>query len=157
MQITESELAEIRTRYHADKIVLTGGGFDLIHCGHLDFLEASKRLGDVLVVALANDKELRIRKGTSRPIIAESLRARLVDALKPVDYTLVRADSDLANSLLAVAYVLCPDVLVLYADIPAAILAQFKSALPRTEVVIDRQVKVDSTTDIIQRLQRLDK
>ena len=153
MVIIESDLAMVRARHRNEKVVLTGGGFDILHCGHLDFLEAAKQLGDVLVVALANDDELRARKGYGQPVINESNRARMVSALRTVDYAVVREGAELADSMIAVAAALQPDVLVLYADIPSQIFKRISKALP-CAVIINDQKKTDSTTDIIRRSQK---
>lgn len=71
------------------KIVFTNGCFDLVHLGHIDYLEKSKALGDILVVGLNSDKSINIIKGEHRPIIDEVSRARLLAALQFVDYVVL--------------------------------------------------------------------
>ncbi len=70
-------------------IVLVGGTFDLIHPDHIEFLEKSKKLGKILVVCITKDREVRERKGPTRPIYDEKSRAKIVSALCVVDYVFV--------------------------------------------------------------------
>ncbi|MBQ0828091.1 adenylyltransferase/cytidyltransferase family protein [Streptomyces tagetis] len=68
-----------------DRAVLATGCFDLLHAGHLCFLEQARELGDLLVVGVNSDLSVRHLKGPSRPIVGEHERATLVGALKCVD------------------------------------------------------------------------
>jgi rfaE bifunctional protein nucleotidyltransferase chain/domain len=70
-------------------IVLANGCFDLIHVGHVRYLEAAKREGDVLVVALNSDESVRRNKGPQRPLVTESERAEVIAALRCVDYVTI--------------------------------------------------------------------
>ena len=67
------------------KVVFTNGCFDILHLGHLDYLEKSRNLGDRLVIGLNTDSSVRRLKGPNRPIIAELSRARMLAALAFVD------------------------------------------------------------------------
>jgi len=68
------------------KIVLAGGCFDIIHPGHVIFLEKAKKTGDILIVFLESDKKVRKLKGTGRPIYSQKMRAVVLSALSAVDY-----------------------------------------------------------------------
>jgi len=72
-------------RGRGDTIVLANGCFDLLHVGHVRYLEAAKQLGDILVVGINSDKEARKLKGDGRPFVTENERAELVAALRCVD------------------------------------------------------------------------
>ena len=67
------------------KIVLVGGCFDLLHFGHISFLEQAKSLGDYLVVALESDENVRRMKGDTRPIHTQAQRKEMLEALSCVD------------------------------------------------------------------------
>jgi len=67
------------------KVVATNGCFDLLHVGHLRYLQAARALGDCLVVGLNGDASVRELKGPTRPLNPEAERAELLAALKPVD------------------------------------------------------------------------
>ncbi len=86
MIIQLADLSDIRRRHAQEKIVLTTGTFDLLHLGHVHYLNEVKKLGDVVVVMLSSDARVKARKGPKRPVITERDRARMLDALKAVDY-----------------------------------------------------------------------
>ena len=87
--IKHSDLPKIRKRYADKKIVFCSGSFDLIHAGHILFLEDSKNLGDILIVSVAPDSDLRKTKGPDRPILNQSVRLKTMASLKPVDFCLL--------------------------------------------------------------------
>jgi rfaE bifunctional protein nucleotidyltransferase chain/domain len=68
------------------RVVLANGGFDVVHAGHVRYLEAARREGDVLIVALNSDRSLRRLKGPGRPVLPESERAGIIAAFGCVDY-----------------------------------------------------------------------
>lgn len=70
-------------------VVFTNGCFDILHVGHVRYLEAARELGDILIVAINSDASLRNLKGAGRPILNEAARARLVAALRAVDYVVI--------------------------------------------------------------------
>lgn len=76
-------------RKKGERIVFTNGCFDLLHVGHIDLLEKSRREGDRLVVGINSDNSVRALKGSARPIISEKDRARVLSALTPVDLVIV--------------------------------------------------------------------
>ena len=86
MIVKFENLSDIRIQHTNKKIVLTSGTFDLLHIGHLQYLEAIESLGDIVVVLLSGDNRVRARKGLNRPIIPENERAQLLSVLKIVDY-----------------------------------------------------------------------
>jgi len=89
MIIQLENLADVRRQHANEKIALTTGTFDLLHVGHVRYLEAVKSLGDIMVVMLSGDNRVKARKGPKRPIIPENDRAKLLDALKVVDYVFI--------------------------------------------------------------------
>lgn len=89
MIVKLEDLSGNREKHKDEKIVLTGGTFDMLHVGHKRYLEAVKALGDVVVVMLSGDARTKARKGPKRPIIPENDRAEMLDALKLVDYVFI--------------------------------------------------------------------
>jgi len=81
------------------KIVFANGVFDLLHVGHVRYLEAARAEGDVLVVGINSDSSTRKLKGPGRPVLTERARATLVAALKSVNYVVIFDELDV-NSLL---------------------------------------------------------
>jgi rfaE bifunctional protein nucleotidyltransferase chain/domain len=74
-------------------VAFANGGFDLLHVGHVRYLEAAKREADVLVVAINSDTSVRASKGPGRPVMDEAARAELVAALRCVDYVTIFSDA----------------------------------------------------------------
>jgi rfaE bifunctional protein nucleotidyltransferase chain/domain len=89
MIVRLENLADIRNQHKNEKIVLTSGTFDLLHVGHLRYLNAVKSRGDIVIVMLSGDNRVKARKGPTRPIIPENDRAQMLDALKMVDYVFI--------------------------------------------------------------------
>jgi len=83
---SETLAAIEKCRSQQKKIVFTNGCFDLMHTGHVTYLEEAKSLGDVLVVGINSDDSVKRAKGNSRPIFNLQDRATLLLALKAVDY-----------------------------------------------------------------------
>jgi rfaE bifunctional protein nucleotidyltransferase chain/domain len=81
------------------KIVLANGVFDLLHVGHVRYLEAAGRLGDVLVVAVNSDASTRAYKGPTRPVVPEAERAELIAALECVDHVIIFEEPNVAEVL----------------------------------------------------------
>jgi len=101
-----------RLKAKGKRVAFTNGCFDLLHYGHVKYLEDAKRKGDILVVAINQDASIRRIKGDKRPIVNEQDRARIVAALESVDYvTLFKEDTPLK-----VIKLLKPDILVKGAD-----------------------------------------
>ncbi|KAF0121502.1 MAG: cytidyltransferase-like protein [bacterium] len=97
-----------RLRKEGKRIVFTNGCFDLIHVGHIRYLEEAKKLGDILIVAVNSDQSVRAIKGNKRPIIPEEERAEVLSALQCVDFVVIFHEPDPLN----IISLLKPDVLV---------------------------------------------
>ena len=94
-------------RRQGKKIVLTNGCFDLLHEGHINLLEQSRKLGDVLVAAVDDDESVRMVKGPGRPIIRERERVKIISAMTGVDFVTVFSTDQLDDLIRAVR----PDIL----------------------------------------------
>ena len=81
------------------KVVLTNGCFDILHVGHLRYLQEARGLGDVLVVAVNSDKSMRLIKDPGRPVLAENERVALVSALRCVDHVVLFDEPDVSRVL----------------------------------------------------------
>ena len=94
------------------RIVFTNGCFDILHAGHVDYLEKAKSFGDVLIVGMNSDSSIKRIKGEKRPIVPESYRARVLVGLRAVDYVFIFSD----DTPYEVIKVVRPHVLVKGAD-----------------------------------------
>ena len=97
-----------RLRAADQRLVFTNGVFDLLHVGHVRYLEQARALGDALLVAINSDRTVRELKGPDRPVFNEAERAEILAALRCVDYVTV-FDNISPRSLITE---LLPDVLV---------------------------------------------
>ena len=97
-----------RLRAAGKSLVFTNGVFDLLHVGHVRYLQQARGLGDALVVAINSDRTVRELKGADRPIFDEAERAEILAALRVVNYVTIFDDVS-PRSLIAT---LLPDVLV---------------------------------------------
>ena len=105
-----SELTEIFSdmKNKDKKIVFTNGCFDLLHVGHIKFLQQARRHGDILVVGMNSDVSVRKLKGEGRPLIPEQERADIISTLDCVDYVIIYSDSSPVRLLKK----LKPDILI---------------------------------------------
>ena len=101
-----------RERRAGRKIVFTNGVFDLLHPGHVRYLQAARREGDLLIVAINSDRSVRANKGPERPITLERERAEILAALACVDATVIFDEETPAEIIRKIQ----PDVLVKGAD-----------------------------------------
>src|SRR5882672_676069 len=108
--LSHFQLQEERERLRAagEKLVLTNGVFDILHVGHVRYLEAARALGDALVVAINSDASVRELKGAGRPLMNENERAEILAALRATSYVTIFNQIS-PRSLIAE---LLPDVLV---------------------------------------------
>ncbi|MFQ5669430.1 MAG: adenylyltransferase/cytidyltransferase family protein [Acidobacteriota bacterium] len=97
--LEEAEAHLLCARKQGKIIVLANGVFDLLHVGHLRYLEAARAAGDLLVVAVNSDASSRRAKGAGRPILPEKERAELVAGLRAVDLVVVFEEDTVASLL----------------------------------------------------------
>src|SRR5438105_4808715 len=108
------------------RLVLTNGTFDLLHIGHVRYLQAARELGDVLVVGVNSDASVRGYKGPNRPVVPQEERAEIVAALRCVDYAVIFDEPTAAQLVES----LQPDIYAKGGDY-----AEGGKALPEAEIV----------------------
>jgi len=133
-------------------LVFTNGHFDLLHIGHLDYLEKARVLGDALFVGLNGDHSSERLKGAGRPIVPAVERARLLTALAPVTAVII-FDDDTADRLLTA---IKPDIYVKGGDYAHKVLPE----RPTVEAYGGRVELIDylpnhSTTNLINKIRAL--
>jgi rfaE bifunctional protein nucleotidyltransferase chain/domain len=82
-------------------VVLANGCFDVLHVGHVRYLAAAKELGDILVVAINSDEQVRLQKGEGRPVMRAFERAELISSLEPVTFVTIFCEPTVTQLLLA--------------------------------------------------------
>ena len=141
----EAERAAGRT------IAFANGCFDLLHVGHIRYLESAAREADVLVVAVNDDASVRTLKGEGRPILAAADRAELVAALRSVDYVVIFAEPTVGPLLDALRpHVHCKGTDYTVESVPEREIV--KAYGGRTAIVGDP--KDHSTRDLLSRIAR---
>jgi rfaE bifunctional protein nucleotidyltransferase chain/domain len=105
-------VARARLRAEGKKLVFTNGCFDLLHVGHVRYLNHARALGDALVVAVNSDESVRMLKGPGRPVVPESERMEVLSALACVDLVFIFDDPTPQQVIDAIV----PDILVKGAD-----------------------------------------
>ena len=152
---------EVRRRQTlGERGVFTNGCFDLLHLGHVRYLENARALGDFLILALNSDEGVRLLKGLGRPLVSEEERAEILAALTCIDYVTI-FNEPTAGSLVALLqptiYVKGGDYAGLSSSIPDT------NRLPEAKVVQEYGGKVclipylpnHSTTELIAAIKRL--
>tara|TARA_Y100001938_G_C8069126_1_gene422045 strand:+ start:641 stop:1081 length:441 start_codon:yes stop_codon:yes gene_type:complete len=138
------------------KIVATNGCFDIIHAGHVQFLNEAKQLGDKLIVGLNSDKSVKKLKGDSRPYNTEQNRAEVLLALESVDQVIIFDSIDCRGFLKGVR----PDIYVKGGDYTIDTLPECEKETIFSvckEIKILKKYDSLSTSQIIEKLQLTDK
>jgi glycerol-3-phosphate cytidylyltransferase len=131
-------------------VVFTNGCFDILHVGHLRYLQEAKELGDILIVGVNSDESVSRLKGPTRPINKQNDRAEMLAGLKPVDYTVIFTE----DTPVEIIDELKPSIHVKGGDYK-------KEDLPETPIVEKNGGKViilsliqgKSTTNIVKKIQ----
>jgi D-beta-D-heptose 7-phosphate kinase/D-beta-D-heptose 1-phosphate adenosyltransferase len=138
-----------RLREAGKKVVFTNGCFDLLHPGHVRYLQQARALGDALIVALNSDRSVRELKGDKRPILTEEERAEVMAALACVDYVTI-FDEPTPREIIAA---LLPDLLVKGGDWGVdSIIGREEVEAAGGQVLSLPFVDGCSTTDVIGRI-----
>ena len=141
-----------RERAAGRRIVFTNGVFDLLHPGHLRYLQQARALGDALVVGVNSDRSVGANKGEGRPITPERERAELLAALACVDAVVI-FDEDTPHAIISA---LQPDVLVKGADWAEDAIVGRDIVEARGGRVVRVPVETGySTTGILEKIRRL--
>lgn len=140
-----------RLRRLGRRVVFTNGCFDLLHLGHVRYLQRARALGDCLVVGMNSDRSVRALKGPGRPLVAAEARAEVLAALAAVDYVTIFDASDPGRLITR----LQPDILVKGADwrpneIVGRDVVEARGGLVRTIPL----TKGTSTTRLVAKIMR---
>jgi rfaE bifunctional protein nucleotidyltransferase chain/domain len=131
------------------KIVLAGGCFDILHLGHVIFLQKAKAQGDVLFILLESDANVSKLKGSKRPIHNQLDRAKILESLIPVDYVVLlpemKTDKDYDNLI----YAINPDIIALTEGSQQKPHAQRQAKKLNSKVlIVTKRIKNKSTSNL---------
>ena len=151
--LDEAQLSQVITaeRSQGRKIAFANGCFDVLHVGHVRYLQAAAEVADVLIVGVNSDASVRELKGEGRPVMKESERAEIISAIRGVSYVTIFSDRTPARLLQAMR----PDFQCKGTDYTADSVPE--AAIVRAyggRVVIVGDPKDHSTTEILDELKR---
>jgi rfaE bifunctional protein nucleotidyltransferase chain/domain len=142
----------VEQRAVGHRIVFTNGVFDLLHPGHVRYLQKARALGDRLIVGVNSDRSVRVNKGDGRPIVPELERAEIVASLACVDAAVVFDDETPLTLITAIQ----PDVLVKGADWAENAIVGRGVIEARGGRVVRMPVESGySTTSLMERIRRI--
>lgn len=145
----DSEICEAKRQ--GKKVVSTSGCFDILHAGHVTYLEEARAKGDILVVLLNSDSSVRALKGSTRPIVPEKERAIVIAGLESVDYVCVFSDRTPCGIIERIQ----PDIVIKGGDYAGKYIPEMASVASyggRVEYV--DVVNGCSTTNIVEKIKR---
>ena len=147
MQAIRKDMREV-----GRKLVFTNGCFDILHAGHVDYLNFARSQGDALAVGLNSDASVKRNKGEERPINCEGDRAYVIAALESVDFV-VLFDDDEPKGIIAE---IIPDVLVKGEDWAHYVSGREIVEANGGRVVLAKMVEGRSTTSTLEKLKKLE-
>jgi D-beta-D-heptose 7-phosphate kinase/D-beta-D-heptose 1-phosphate adenosyltransferase len=148
--LADQAIDEFRENYAGKKIVFTNGCFDIMHVGHIRYLQEAAKLGDLLVVGLNSDKSVKRLKGQERPINSEVERAEMLCALSFVDYVIIFEE----DTPLELIKKIQPDILVKGGDYSNEYVVGTKEVVANGgKLILLPFVEGKSTTNIINKIK----
>lgn len=152
--VTLEELKSYITsaRQQGKRIVSTSGCFDILHAGHVTYLEAARKRGDILVIFLNSDSSVRVLKGEKRPIVPEQERAIVLAGLSCVDYVCIFSE----RTPCSLIEVIQPEIVVKGGDYAGKWIPEMDSvAVYGGKVEYVNLVDGCSTTNIVKKIEKL--
>ncbi len=133
------------------KIILAGGCFDILHIGHITFLEAAKKTGEVLILLLESDAAIRLLKGKKRPINNQKNRAKILSAVEFVDFVVLLPKPFRTADYHKLVLEIKPDIIAVTDGDPniAEKKSQAKSVGGKVKVVL-KKIPEHSTTKLLE-------
>jgi rfaE bifunctional protein nucleotidyltransferase chain/domain len=145
----KSKVNELKTK--GNKIVFTNGCFDIIHHGHIKYLQSAKRLGDILIIGVNTDESIRRIKGETRPIIDLEYRMSVLDELSSVDIVVPFYE----DTPLELIKIILPDFLVKGGDWKIKDIVGSDIVIKNGGTVKSLDfIKGISTTEIIEKIKK---
>ena len=152
MTIDEAAAFAAGIQARGGKVVFTNGVFDLLHPGHVRYLQDARRLGDALIVGVNSDRSVRANKGPERPVTPERERAEILGALACVDATVIFDEETPAEIIRKIQ----PDVLVKGADWAADAIVGRDTVEARGGRVVRMPVEQGwSTSAIVEKIRSI--
>lgn len=145
------ELVDLRKRHSSEKkiIVFANGCFDILHCGHIDYLKGAREMGDFLIVAVNSDYSVRQYKGEDRPVIPQEERLEILQSIRYIDYLILFDEPDVNKLLLTIK----PDIHAKGTDYtPETVPERHTVHSYGGKVAIAGNPRINSTTNVINKI-----
>ncbi len=137
------------------KIVLVGGCFDILHLGHIKFLESAKKLGNFLFILLENDISVKKLKGKDRPINNQLERAQVLSSLSAVDYVILLPQMKTNNDYDILTTQISPSFIATTQDDPNILHKKRQAKLVKGKIkIVTRRIKSKSTTKLAKLISK---
>jgi FAD synthetase len=146
----EIEKTSKKERINRKKIILVGGCFDLLHKGHIDFLNQAKRHGDRLFVLLESDDNITKIKGKNRPINSQSNRTIVLSSLKSVSYIIPLRGMTKSEEYDKLIVLIRPNVIAITKGDPHSTRRKEQCEMVDAKLVLIERVITPSTTELIK-------
>ena len=150
--ISVAQLSSVsrKLKSNGKKIVLAGGCFDILHIGHIGFLEKAKKAGDSLILLLESDQAIKLLKGQNRPVNSQQNRAKILSAVEFVDFVLPLPGPYKAADYNALVNKISPDVIAVTAGDPNLPAKKFQAKEVGGVVkVVLKKIPEHSTTKLL--------
>lgn len=153
LSIQEAIRVAKKLKKQKKSIVLAGGFFDILHLGHINFLQNSKRQGDCLFVLLEDDKKAKERKGSGRPINPQKIRALMLSVLQDVDYVVLLKNMTNNNQYDKIITQMSPGIITATKDDP-----HIEHKIRQAKLVggkvkyVNEKIKNHSTTMLVKKM-----
>lgn len=152
LNLQEANSTVANLKKNKKSIVLVGGCFDILHIGHIRFLQEAKKKGDRLLVLLENDKKVGLLKGKNRPLFTQKERAAVLSAISCVNYVIllpfINTDSEYNNLVLS----LKPDIIAVTENDPNLGKKKMQAELVKGKMEIIPFVKTFSSSKLAKLL-----
>jgi rfaE bifunctional protein nucleotidyltransferase chain/domain len=150
--ITFNHLSDLLATLKSGHKVLVGGVFDILHLGHIRFLQAAKKYGTV-IVALESDQNVKKYKGVSRPIHTQKERAEVLTHLHTVDFVILLPPLVSDNDYYQLVKTVSPHTIVITEGDPQLTNKQKQSEAVGAKIVVVPKIKTPSTTQLAKLLE----
>src|SRR4030042_4117639 len=149
--VSKAQLKKLVVALRKEKktIVFTNGCFDILHVGHIRYLQQARSMGDLLIVGVNSDESTRKLKGKSRPIVPENERSEIIAALDCVDYVIIFSETSPSNLI----RIIKPDVHVKGGDWKIVELPELKIVQSYGgKVILTNYLEGHSTTNLLKKI-----
>jgi len=155
MIVSINKIVDIKKKNPKKTLAVSGGVFDIVHDGHIEYLKKIYKVNQILVMCVPSDEFIRSRKGPERPIQNAKVRAKVLDNMKQVDFTLlVNPKSKHAYPLVETVLKIAPNIFYVGEDSYEKIKVYKKDFNEKKiKLVVVKIKKINNSTDIINKIK----